>query len=72
MYIERGIYDWRQTAAIVISNSRRKNTRIDDLNPFLQLKKDLASITTEQKKRCTSLADLARKLPGVKVIDKRN
>lgn len=71
MYIERGIYDWRQTAAIVtmiyIAVPAKKNKMDPELiNPYIQLKSQ-----TGRSRNAVSLAQIAQLMPGVRVIDKR-
>ena len=71
MYIERGIYDWRRTAALItmIYNTipaRKSKLDPEGINPFLQLK---------TKKRQPSsripLSELEHLMPGIKVVDQR-
>ena len=72
MYIERGIYDWRRTTALLTmiytaATGRRSGLDGDSMNPFLLLKNGK---TTGTLKRL-SLSGLANAIPGIKVIDKR-
>jgi hypothetical protein len=72
MYIERGIYDWRRTTALLTmiytaATGRRSELDGDSMNLFLLLKNGK---TTGTLKRL-SLSGLANAIPGIKVIDKR-
>lgn len=71
MYIERGIYDWRQTAAIVTMiymtvPADKKKMDPESINPYIQLKRQ-----TGRCRKVVSLAAIAQQMPGVRVIDKR-
>lgn len=72
MYIERGIYDWQQTATIVTmiytaAPGRKKRMDPESINPYLQIKRHFK----ETRKRI-SLSALGRLIPGVRVIDQRS
>lgn len=71
MYIERGVYDWRRTAHLMVAIAKTipgRKGRLDPekLNPFLPLK---------TKKRQPSsripLSMLGKIMPGIKVVDNR-
>ncbi|MDD4539720.1 MAG: hypothetical protein PHT80_11950 [Lentisphaeria bacterium] len=71
MYIERGIYDWRQTAAIVTMiymtvPAKKKKMDPESINPYIQLKSQAG-----RSRKSVSLAAIAQLMPGVRVIDKR-
>jgi hypothetical protein len=71
MYIERGIYDWRQTAAIVTmiymaAPAKKKKMDPESINPYILLKRQAG-----QKRKPLSLAAIARLMPGLRIIDKR-
>lgn len=71
MYIERGIYDWRQTTALITMiymATPAKKDRIDpeSINPYIQMKNQ-----TAHRRKTVSLAAVASQVPGVRIINKR-
>lgn len=71
MYIERGIYDWRQTSALlatIFMAAPGRKSKIDSnkLNPFLLIKH--GEKDSFERLPLSSLPDI---MPGIKVIDKR-